>query len=476
MDFVTEPEHWRFGGGATDTVLHPIVLLALFVAIIMILALPKKCALAAFLLSTFLIPLGQQVVVGGVHLFVYRIIVATGWVRIARTLSSGQSKMLGGGWNTLDKVFLLYVVCRVVAVSLLNANGAAVVNQVGFVWDFVGGYILLRHLIQHEEDVTQMIKWLAYVTLILSVCMVGEQLTGKNIFGVLGGVRLMSEVRAGRIRSEAVFQHSILAGVFGATMMPLFIWLWKSARARILSVVGVLGATVIVLTSASSTAFGAYGMACLGLCLWAIRRRMRVLRWALGIALVGLQLLMNAPVWALVSRIDVMQGSSSYHRYRLIDQFIRHWSEWCLIGTNSNASWGDFMFDTSNQYVVEGTTGGLLGLVLLIYQISWCFGRIGTARKAAERRDRSQAWLPWLLGVSLLAHITAFFGISYFDQMRVSWFALLAMISVVTSRGLLSQRKEPAVDDPAHLISSAEAHAGGCFWGGSLQPLNEREI
>ena len=200
---------------------------------------------------------------------------------------------------------------------------------------------------------------------------------------------------------------------------------------------------------------------------------MRVFRWALGIMLVALHLAMKAPVWSLIQRVDAISGSSSNHRYRLIDQFIRHWSEWWLIGTNSNGSWGDFMFDTSNQYVMEGTTGGLLALVLLIYQLSWCFGKLGAARKAAEARDRCLAWLPWLLGVALLAHATAFFGISYFDQTRVGWLALLAMISVVTSPQLRPETKDPIVEDPD---TRTDAYAETYFSvGPSLQSVKARE-
>jgi hypothetical protein len=469
-----EPEHWRFGGGPSETVLHPLVLIAMLIAIIVILGMSKRAALVALLLSTFLIPLGQQFVIGSVHLFVSRIIIAAGWIRMLSDRRGPGLISLGGGWNTLDKYFLLYVICRAVAFSLLNASGAAIVNQVGFVWDFLGGYILLRYLIQSEEDILRTIKWFAYIVGILAICMVGEQLTGKNVFGILGGVRLVSEVRAGRIRSEGVFQHAILAGVFGATLMPLFFWLWKSGKARVLAIFGVAGSAVMAITTACSTPIGTLAVACMGICFWPVRKYMRPLRWALGIVLIVLHLVMKAPVWALIERIDIVQGSSSFHRYQLVDEFIRHWSDWWLIGTNSNASWGNLLFDVSNQYVAEGTAGGLIVLILFICQISWCFGRLGSARKAVEPQDRLEAWLPWLLGVSLMAHVTAFLGISYFDQTRVSWFALLAMISVATARELLPPTKD-VIDGPERAVSFAEVPADVYYWGEpALQPVKER--
>jgi hypothetical protein len=450
-------------------VLHPLVLIAMIIAIIVILGCSRKLALYALLFSTFLIPLGQQVFIGGVHLFVHRMIIAAGWIRLARDRRSQGERLLGGAWNALDKAFVCYVIWRVVAFFALNSDTAAISNQIGFVWDYLGCYVVVRHLIQSEEDVTQTLKAFAYVVVVLAICMVAEQATGRNVFGLLGGVRGVS-IREGKIRSEGVFQHAILAGVFGATLMPLFIWLWKSGKAKVLSVCGVLGATLMMTTSASSTPLAAYGAASVGLLFWVVRKHMRLLRWALSATLIALHLSMQAPVWALIQRIDFVQGNSSYHRYQLVDQFIRHWSEWLLVGTLSNASWGDFMFDASNAYVAEGVAGGLIALGLFIYQICWCFAKLGSTRKSVERRARRLEWLPWVLGAALFAHVIAFLGISYFDQMRVSWFALLAMISAVTSQRFLPEVKDPVAEHSERPTDFVEAY----FWRqSSFQPVKE---
>jgi hypothetical protein len=428
----TEPEHWRFGGGASETVLHPIVLVAMLATIVVLLWRPRRIGLVAFLLSTFLIPAGQQLLIGGVHIFVYRIIVMAGLIRMIQMRSS-RSTLLAGGWNSLDTVFMWYVCLHAIAFISLNYDSSAIVNQVGFIWDYVGGYLLLRYLIQDDADVTQTIRCFACLVILLAVCMIREQLTGQNIFGILGGVRLSSQIREGRIRSEAVFQHAILAGTFGATLLPLFIWLWKTGKARLLSIAGIVGATVMTLASACSTPIGTYAAGLIAVCFWPLRRSMRTFRWGLGISLILLHIVMKAPVWALIERIDIVQGSSSYHRYELVNQFIRHWSEWWFIGTKTNAEWGDLLFDASNQYVADGISGGIFALTFFISQICYGFSRVARGRKAIERKDRQKALLLWCLGASLFAHVIAFFGIDYFDQIRVSWFALLAMICAATA-------------------------------------------
>ena len=47
--------------------------------------------------------------------------------------------------------------------------------------------------------------------------------------------------------------------------------------------------------------------------------------------------------------------------------------------------------------------------------------------------DRKREWSLWCLGAALLSHVVAYFGVSYFDQMQVAWYALLAIIGVAVS-------------------------------------------
>jgi uncharacterized membrane protein YwzB len=136
---------------------------------------------------------------------------------------------------------------------------------------------------------------------------------------------------------------------------------------------------------------------------------------------------MKAPVWFIIARVDIIGGSSGYHRARLIDQFIRNFFDWWLIGTNDNGNWGYDMWDTCNEFVQEGLNGGLVALVCFVAIIVTSFMALGRARKDS-RSTHFQAWLFWILGCTLFAHVVAFFGIDYFDQSKMVWFAMLAMI------------------------------------------------
>jgi len=147
---------------------------------------------------------------------------------------------------------------------------------------------------------------------------------------------------------------------------------------------------------------------------------------------------MKAPVWFAINHIDLVAGNSGYHRAMLIDQFVRHFSDWWLLGTASSPTWGEDMWDTANGYVQEGIVGGLFALVFFIAVISRSFATLGNARKAVEE-DSQKQWTIWFLGAALFAHVVAYFGISYFDHTQVAWFALLAMISAASFPILAAQ-------------------------------------
>src|SRR5271167_4617000 len=134
-----QPDNLKFGGGIAETLLHPAVLGALLIAIPATLLLRRKHVLAPVLLLSFLVPLGQQVVVGGIHILVLRIVILTGLVRM---IISKRQK-----WDSLDKLFLLWAIIRAAAFLLLFTETAALINQFGFFWDTIGGFFLLRFLI-----------------------------------------------------------------------------------------------------------------------------------------------------------------------------------------------------------------------------------------------------------------------------------------------------------------------------------------
>ena len=437
-------ENHRFGGGAAESSLSPVVLVALLVAVVLIFLLPRRFLVVPFLSVAFLVPIGQTLVVGGVHLFVARIVILAGLSRLVTAKFSGTGSLFAGGFNSIDKVFACWAVAQALAFMILYNQTAAIVNQLGFLWDSLGGYFLLRFAIHDEEDIRRATKVFAVIALIAAVAMVNEQWTRSNVFGFIGGIS-RPDIRDGKVRSQGPFSHAILAGVYAATIVPLFLRLWSSKKDRLFALVGILGAITMVIACGSSTPLGACVAAIGALCLWPLRRNMRTLRWGLVVTVLGLALVMKAPVWFILAHIDLVGGSSSYHRALLVDTCIRRFGDWWLLGASNNDKWGWDMWDVQNEFVAQALRGGLTSLVLFIMIVSRAFGRLGIARKSVET-NRPNAWLMWTLGAVILGHVVAFFGADYFDQTKYWWYASLAIVSAATAPLLTKSKKPMAVE------------------------------
>ena len=446
----------KFGGGANENVLHPAVLVAMLVAMVLFWVLPRKYIIVPVIVSTFLIPLGQEFYVAGVHLFVLRLLILVAFIRAMVSKVPNQRSRYAGGWNSIDTAFTCYVVISAAATLMLNLNVSALIYQMGYLWDYLLGYLLLRSLIQNEQDMFLAIKCFTGLMVLLAAAMEFEQMKRVNIFGMLGGVSAIPELREGKIRSQGVFQHALTAGAFSATAIPLFLLLWKNGKSRVFPIVGFVAATVMTFATQTSTSLSTYGAGILAIFMWPMRKKMKTIRMGLVGVLVVLQLVMKAPIWFLIAHIDLTGSSSSYQRAELIDQFVNHFSNWWLMGTNDAATWGWDMWDAQNMYVSVGEAGGLAALIFYILVVSRSFARLGDARK--QENSIKREWLFWLLGAALFAHVVSFFGVNYFDQVRMAWFALISMICACTvpmlKPGTRSKEAKAAVnlqtDDTSH--------------------------
>jgi hypothetical protein len=420
----------RFGAGVNGSMIHPFVLIVTILAAIMMLVLPRKYVFVPFLMTVFLTPFGQEVYVLGVHVFVPRILILCGWIRIVATKLSTRTEFASGGFTSVDKTFVLWAILRATATYLEFMQVGAIVNQCGFLIDSVGGFFLLRFFIRDEEDILRVTKTFAYIVVILAVFMLNEKVQAQNLFGFIGG-RLSPFVRDGAIRSQGSFEGPIPAGTFAGTMLCVFVWLWRDGKARFVGILGLIGAFIMVITSASSTPLITTIGATVGIAMWPLRGRMRAVRWGIVILLVSLHLVMNAPVWFLINHVDFVAGNSGYHRALLIDMCIKHFRDWWVIGVQSTQNWGWDMWDQANQFVSEAESGGLATLICFVLLISRSFGRIGSARRLVDG-DVKKEWMLWLFGSALFSYVVGFFGISYGDQLTFAWFSLLALISTAT--------------------------------------------
>lgn len=429
-----QPSNFYFGGGAASTMLSPLVAVAILVTGILMCLLPRKYIIVPFLMAGILIPMDQLIVLGPLHFYMLRVLIPFGWARLIFAKLTVNARLFSGGMNAIDKALIYSTAIAAVDFVLLWRQSGAVTNQLGTLYTVFGIYFLLRFLIRDEDDVDRTIRVLAYLSVVIAGIMMYEQATGHSFYDFLGGAQLRDAmmIRNGKFRAMGPFGHPILAGVFGATTLPLFLGLWwKTGKHRLLTLAGVAASTEIVLASVSSTPLMAYFAALFALCLWPLRRNMRLIRWGIVATLIGLQMVMKAPVWALIARVDVIGGSSGYHRYMLVDHFIRNFGAWWLIGTRNNALWGWDMWDTANQYVATGETSGLLPFIFFLAVLVYAFKYLGRTRKAVQGNKRRELFI-WAMCAALFAHVVAFMGIGYWDQTMALWYAFLAVISAAT--------------------------------------------
>lgn len=413
-------------GAAGETMIHTSGLIMLVIAGILILTLNREKAFLVFIIAALMIPLTQKIVFINLNFTALRILITVAWIRMFFRMELHPIRL-----NVIDKVFIFWVISNAVTFVLLWQTWGAFVNRLGSIMDSAGLYFLFRYFIADVDEIDSGIRSLAILSIVLAVIMVLEQAIGTTMYGYMSGTPDVTFMREGRLRAQGPFAHSILAGTFGATLIPLLVSQWLKPGLNKVLVVTAMGAcAVIALASVSSGPVLAAFWGVAAIFMWPLRMHMRFIRWGIAFFLVLAHLMMKAPVWALIERVGFFAGSSSYHRFFLVDSFINRFDEWWLLGTRSTDHWGWMMWDAINQFVAEGIRGGLISLVLFIALLTLCFRTIGLKVQETEGNKIAQLRY-WAIGCALFTHMVSFMGITYFDQMMVSWFFLLAMISAL---------------------------------------------
>jgi hypothetical protein len=449
----------------SGTNINPLALVFLIVMSLMVLTRNRQIAVGAMLLTAAIIPLGQQLVVFGLHFHFLRLLILVGFFRVL-----ARQDARGFKTNGLDKLFIAWALTGLLC-GIIRGPGA---ETFGIVFNSLGIYFLIRFLMKGPEEVVDHLRLLALASVVIGACMIWEVVTRKNPFYVLGGVPEILMERGSRVRCQGPFRIPILAGTFGATLFPLMVGLWfQGDRNKRHAVLGALSCTVITVLSNSSGPLLCFMAALAGLGLWPMRERMQLFRRGALAVIIGMALVMKPPVWYLIAKVSDLVGGGGWHRSFIIDLAVKHFSEWWLIGTSRTADWiadADYpillvdsnSMDITNHYVVQGIVGGVVMRGLFLAIIVQCFRIVGQTVHASGEQPLEPKLL-WTLGVALTAHCTAFFSISYFDQIQVFWFWFLAIIASLWAIGRtrdVTQALAPSVLSGADVPPPHEVRAG----------------
>jgi len=418
---------WGYAFG--ETVLSPMALgLTLAMGVVLLLVPRGRVAIPILIVSFFITEL-QRIVIGGLDFTMIRILMLFALLRVVL-----RHRSLRIGMTSMDWALLAYSVLSVLMYTLLLKTTSAFVGQLGFLFDTLPMYFFLRLYLVEADDVTALLRSLSFIAAGIAAVMVIEYVFGRNLFSVFGGVPEMAVVRDGKIRSQGSFQHPILAGTFGATLFPLFAGLYGYDTSRKpAAALGMVSSLLIAVTCSSSGPLVALLAGIFALCLWRLRDNVR-----LGIAILVFLLVLysvakNAPFYRLITKFGMFGSSSTWHRYELIDNFVRRISEWWLVGTRSTLHWGWMMQDLANQYVSIGVRGGIVTLLAFVSVLVAGFARLGSSLASPLARPRDK-FLVWAVGCSLFTHVVAFLDVSYSGQMLLNLVTLLCIIASLSAR------------------------------------------
>jgi hypothetical protein len=429
-------------------------------------------AMMPILAALCFLPSGQSLQIAGLHFYLFRLALLAS---LTRVLIRGEVSSIR--WCLLDTLVLCWIMAFVGFGSL--SHPGSLITLGGTAFDWVTSYIVTRSLLRDRNDFLLQIRFLAIMIIPLAVAMIVETTTGRNAFAVLGGLGENSLLRDGKVRAQGAFQHSILAGTFGVTLLPLMIGLigTRNRRLKWSGVAGTFSAALIVWASASSGPFLAAWGCMAAFCIWGLRHSLRLVLVGLLLMVLMLQAGMERPVWWIFDTVSSLTGGSGWHRSYIIDAAIRHWDEWWLIGTSRTVHWGGYPpapsnpdnIDITNEYIAQAVDGGALTLCLFLAVLWTCFKRLGSAFRAKRGSiDPETEWLAWCTGVALLAHCISFLSIAYFDRTIFYFFWLLSAIAagtmertwLICDRTVLSARRPTISGGGGHGVKLPDAIRG----------------
>ena len=435
--------------------------LMLFAAVLMVaqLVLPRRFAFVPLMVAVSQFQ-SAPVIQVGVSFTTWKLVILAGLFRAMRERTFSFS--LRQPLDLLIALWSGWIILSGFAHHPTDHNPITI--RLSMIFDFAGSYLYARSFIQDRDDILRFAKCLALVMLPLAFEAIAEKAMHKNFYTMIAGTEQWVEIRGGRVRAAGPFSHPILLGTFAATSMILLGSLWYEDRRRML--VGAGACAVVVLCSGSSGPIMTIFTGLMAIGLWRWRERLGLIRKCAIAGLIALQLVMHAPVWYLMSRIDLAGGSTGWYRAALIDTVVDHLSEWWLVGSDytrhwlgSGVYWSKDQIDITNYYVGMGVTGGLLLLLLflaILFRAFQLLGRGMTQLRLASDRDE---FILWCVGASLFAHCFAFVSVNYFDQSNAALSLVLGTVPGLCgwsmARGAASAEApcQEEANDPASMVS-----------------------
>jgi hypothetical protein len=409
----------------------------LIVVVLTVLFAPRRWALMGMMAGILYLTQAQKVDVAGFNLYAVRFVELAGFFRVVirRELSlSGLTRI-----DFTLGLFFLYTAC----IYLLRSgeNPAFVIGQAV---DAFLSYFTFRGLISEIEGLKWFLRALTILLIPFVALVLIETLTSKNLFSVLGAADRAAFgdmwFRDGRMRAVGSFGHSSLMGTIGGAFLPLYIGLFFDSKERPLAIISIGLCLAIIWASNSGGPLTCAVVCVFGWVLWTIRTKMQFVRRSFVGMIVLLAIIMEAPIWYLLTRIGNFAGGDSFHRSALLDVAYKNLDKWWLAGMpiHDTAGWLPYTnnftgaVDMTNHFLIFGITAGLGSMFLFVALLTQGFKNLGRAMviiRSGRHTGNELEYFFWGIAVMLWVHVVNFFGISYWDQSNVVWFMHLAIVA-----------------------------------------------
>ena len=273
--------------------------------------------LATILLYLLLIPQQFNLTLAGIYLSPYRIFL------LGASLYLMASALRQSVRLVLPDVLVFGAVAWIWLASYISSNSVETAIIIGgsHSVDIGLGYFLMRIAIQSPSDLRRFLILIAPGIILLGAIIVTESVSRTLILQPLASsitgmpMPIRYEVRLGLVRAPASFPHPILAGIFIASFLPIYVLSGIRGWPKILSVVATLGG---VFTMSSAAMLGVVVGGALTIYDW-MSERITNLSWRIFLLFSAIlygvvELTTNTGFYGLLIRYASLNTTSAYNR------------------------------------------------------------------------------------------------------------------------------------------------------------------
>ena len=415
------PEVNQFNG----TLMHPGVGIVLVAFVVALFTARVSWILSLLVAGLLILPGMQRIDIASINFGTHRILV------IFALIASVTRNSVSPKWQLVDGVMIVWLLSVVLSSMVRSGSQVGLISALTYSGDCAFAYFVARREIKSIQDIDRLSKVVAFSAILVVVPAILEWSLKWNPWSMLGGIRAVPEVREGLVRAQGNSPHPILFGTQWALMFVVIGFSGNQGKPSMLKKIGLLASFALAFMSFSSTSWSVLVVVAMLLPITILRNHLRWILAAFFLSLIPLHFMMNGPVWGLFARVNVFSGSTGWHRFSLIDNAIKNFSEWGLIGTNSTAHWGWGMWDCTNTILLNGLRGGLIGMLafLLILGIASLRSIRGAEGRSGAIRDQKTA-IGWGFCVFFIGGLLAMLSVAFLAGI---WILLFIMFAAAVS-------------------------------------------